>query len=150
MNVLIAGGGPAALEGAVSFRGPEDAARLRAAFDRLYAGERLRVAFVAVREPPWTLPLYELALLTARVAGERGLALEPWLVTWEQRPPSLAMAARCDAAGVRLWCGADAVAVEDGRVWFSLEGSLPVDLAVALPRSLGPCVAGVPADLETA
>ena len=62
------------------------APRLRAALERLHAGEPLRVAFVAGAETAWTLPLYELALMTARWAAERGLALEPWVVTYEHRP----------------------------------------------------------------
>jgi len=75
-----------AVPGALTFRGPEDTTRLRVALERLHAGEPLRVAFVAAQETAWTLPLYELALLTARWADERGLALEPWLVTWEHTP----------------------------------------------------------------
>ena len=47
---------------------------------------------------------------------------------------------------MRLWTGAFAESVEDGRVWVSLEGGLPVDLAVALPRPVGPAIPGLPAD----
>ncbi len=74
------------IPGAITFRGPEDSARLRAALEQLHAGEPLRVAFVAGTETAWTLPVYELALMTARWAQARGLALEPWLITWEERP----------------------------------------------------------------
>src|SRR4051794_31542215 len=69
-----------AIPGALTFRGPQDSARLRAALEHLHAGEPLRVAFVAGSETAWTLPIYELALMTAGWADERGLALEPWLV----------------------------------------------------------------------
>jgi sulfide:quinone oxidoreductase len=142
-----------ALPGALTFRGPEDSARLRAALAALHAGEPLRVAFVAAPETAWTLPLYELALMTARWAAEQGLAVEPWLVTYEHRPLGLfgddaaaTVAELLTDAGVRLWTGAFADAVEDGRLWISIEGGLPVDLAVTLPRFAGPNVAGLPAD----
>ena len=142
-----------AIPGALTFRGSEDSARLRAALENLHCGEPLRVAFVASAETAWTLPLYELALLTARWADERGLALEPWVVTWEHRPLTLfgeaaggTIAELLTDAGVRLWTGAFAELVEDGRLWVSMEGGLPVDLVVALPRPVGPRVAGLPAD----
>ncbi|HWK26914.1 MAG TPA: FAD-dependent oxidoreductase [Solirubrobacter sp.] len=139
--------------GALSFRGGEDVAPLRAALARLHAGEPLRVAFVAGPDVGWTLPLYELALLMVRWAGEQGLAIEPWVVTSEQRPlgvfgesASHDVAELLEQAGVRVWTGAYAEAVEDGRLWLSLEGSLPVDLAVALARPVGRFLPGLPAD----
>jgi sulfide:quinone oxidoreductase len=142
-----------AVPGAVTFGGPEDAARLRTALGGLFAGQPLRVAFVAPPETAWTLPLYELALLTARWADAHELALEPWVVTHEQRAlaafgaeASDSVAELLDQSGIRLWTGAFAEAVEDGRLWLSLEGGLPVDLAVALPRPVGSGLAGLPVD----
>jgi sulfide:quinone oxidoreductase len=142
-----------AVPGALTFRGPDDVAELRAALLRLHRGEPLRVAFVAGSETAWTLPLYELALLTANWARERGLEIEPWVVTHEQRPlgvfgaeASGSIAELLSGAGVRLWTGAFAESVEDGRLWLSMEGGLPVDLAVALPRPVGRRLPGLPAD----
>ena len=142
-----------AIPGALTFGGPDDSARLRAALEHLHAGEPLRVAFVAAAGTAWTLPLYELALMTTRWADERGLAIEPWVVTWEQRPlivfgedAATSVAELLAGAGVRLWTGAFAEVVEDGRLWISIEGGLPVDLAVALPRPIGPDIPGLPAD----
>src|SRR4051794_19139684 len=87
-TLLVAVGARAqeAVPGALTFRGPEDSTRLRQSLAALHAGEPLRVAFVAPAETAWTLPIYELALLTARWADEHDLAVEPWLVTWEHRP----------------------------------------------------------------
>ena len=144
-----------AIPGALTFRGPDDVVRLRDALERLHSGEPLRVAFVAGPETAWTLPLYELALLTARWAAGRGLAVEPWLVTYERRAlivfgeqASHAVTELLADAGVRLWTGAFADAVEDGRLWLDMEGGLPVDLAVALPRLVGPRIPGLPTDGE--
>jgi sulfide:quinone oxidoreductase len=144
-----------AIPGALTFRGPEDASRLRAALEALHSGEPLRVAFVAGAETAWTLPLYELALLTARWAAERELAIEPWLVTYERKAlivfgdqASHSVTELLTEAGVRLWTGAFADVVEDGRLWLDMEGGLPVDLAVALPRPVGPRLPGLPTDAD--
>jgi sulfide:quinone oxidoreductase len=142
-----------AVPGALTFGGERDVPAIRAALARVHAGAPLRVAFVAGADTAWTLPLYELALMTARWAGEQGLAVEPWLVTHEPRALALfgeqasaAVASLLEEAGVRLWTGAYPEAVEDGRLWMSLEGGLPVDLAVALPRPVGRVVPGLPSD----
>jgi sulfide:quinone oxidoreductase len=143
----------AAVPGALTFGDTTDVQRLRTALAGLYAGQPLRVAFVAAADTAWTLPAYELALLTARWADEHGLALEPWLVTHEHRAlgvfgdeASRSVTALLEEAGVRLWTGAFAETVEDGRLWLSVEGGLPVDLAVALPRPAGCAIAGLPTD----
>ncbi len=141
------------LPGALGFSGQDDVPRVRAALANLHAGAPLRVAFVAAPGVFWTLPLYEMALLTAHWAEQVGLALEPWVVTHEARAlgvfgerASRSIAELLEDAGVRLWTGAFAEAVEDGRLWMSLEGGLPVDLAVALPLPAARPIGGLPAD----
>jgi sulfide:quinone oxidoreductase len=142
-----------AVPGALTFRGPQDSARLRGALEDLDTGAPLRVAFVASPHSAWTLPMYEMALMTARWGAEHDLALEPWVVTYEHQPLGMfgeraagTVGELLAEAGVRLWTGAFAEAVEDGRLWVGIEGGLPVDLAVALPRLFGPAVRGVPRD----
>src|SRR5690242_924547 len=115
-----------AVPGALTFGGERDVPAVRAALQRLHAGAPLRVAFVAAAETAWTLPLYELALLTARWASQAGLALEPWLVTHEPRALALfgeeasaAVASLLEESGVRLWTGAYPEQVDDGRLWLS-------------------------------
>ncbi len=151
--LALGAAGEEAIPGALMFSGEQDAERIHAGLERLHAGAPLRVAFVAAADTAWTLPAYELALLTARWAQARGLALEPWLVTHESRAlgvfgdaASNAVAALLEEAGVRLWTGAFAELVEDGRLWLSLEGGLPVDLAIALPRPVGHAIPGIPHD----
>lgn len=150
--VAVGATGEEALPGALTFGGAQDVARLREALSRL-AGGPCRVAFVAAPSNAWTLPLYELAILTARWAAEQELGLESWLVTHEARAVgvfgndvAVRVAELLEEAGVRLWTGASALAVEDGRLWLDMEGGLPVDLAVALPRPVGPRIRGLPAD----
>jgi sulfide:quinone oxidoreductase len=144
-----------AIPGALTFRGPQDSAQLRAALEALHTGAPRRIAFVAGPETAWTLPLYELALMAARWGDEHGLALESWVVTYEHKPLSMfgehaaaSVSTLLKDAGVRLWTGAFAEAVENGRLWVSMEGGLPVDLAVALPRPYGPRIEGLPCDVD--
>jgi sulfide:quinone oxidoreductase len=152
--IAIGARGEDALPGALTFGGSGDVPALREALDRL-GGAPGRVAFAAPPSNVWTLPLYELAILTARWAAERALGFETWLVTHEARAlgvfggdVAVRVADLLEEAGVRLWTGASALAVEDGRLWLDLEGGLPVDLAVTLPRPVGPGLAGLPSDAE--
>jgi sulfide:quinone oxidoreductase len=76
-------------------------------------------------------------------------------VTWENQPLTIfgeqaagSVAELLTDAGVRLWTGAFAECVDEGRLWISLEGGLPVDLAVALPRPVGPDLSGLPTDRD--
>jgi sulfide:quinone oxidoreductase len=143
-----------ALPGALTFRGSEDVGTLRDALCALGRGLR-RVAFVAAPATVWTLPLYELAVMTAHWAAEHDPGVETWLVTHEHRAlgvfgdkVAVRVAELLEAAGVRLWTGAFADCVEDRRLWLDMEGGLPVDLAVALPRPAGRHIPGLPADVE--
>jgi sulfide:quinone oxidoreductase len=142
-----------AVPGALTFTGEHDAAQVRATLEAAGGEAPARVAFVAPRENAWTLPIYELALLTAHWARERGVALEPWVVTHEDRAlgvfgadSSRAVVKLLADAGVRLWTGAVAEAVEDGNLWIGMEGGMPVAAAIALPRPVGRPLPGLPHD----
>ena len=154
--LLVAVGARAeeALPGALTFRGSEDAQALRDALEALNPGIS-RVAFVAAPTTMWTLPLYELAVMTSRWASEQELNVETWLVTHENRAlgvfgdeVAVRVADLLEDAAVRLWTGAFAQCVEDGRLWLDMEGGLPVDLAVALPRPAGRHIPGLPGDAD--
>lgn len=137
--------------GALTFAGPRDVAAVRDALEALDPGPRHVIAFVAGAGVAWTLPLYELALMTAEYAKRRELELRIELVTRESEPldifgpqASAAVAARLEAAGIRVRAGTFAQECDDGRLWLELEGPLDVDLAVALPLLEGPAVGGLP------
>jgi sulfide:quinone oxidoreductase len=70
-----------ALPGALTFGGARDVLAVTEAIEALEPGRRHRVAFVAVSGTAWTLPLYELALLTAAHGRRARLELEIVLVT---------------------------------------------------------------------
>ena len=152
--VLALGARPvAAVHGALPFRGWQDAAAVEDALERIGPGPT-RVAYVARSAATWTLPLYELALQTGAWAKERDVVADVLLATGELEPleafgsrASRQVADLLRAGGVRFIPGADVDRVQDGCLRIGPEGSIRVDLAVALPVLLGPAVPGVPHDL---
>jgi sulfide:quinone oxidoreductase len=144
-----------ALPGAIPFAGPRDVIAVADAIDALAPGRRHAVAFVAAAGTAWTLPLYELALMTAAHGRERGLDLAIELVTRESAPlgifgaeASAAVARRLEDAGVQLRTGTFAQEVAEGKLWLELEGAIDVDLVIALPPLSGPHLAGLPDALD--
>jgi sulfide:quinone oxidoreductase len=151
--VLALGARPvAAVHGALPFRGWQDAAAVEDALERIGPGPT-RVAYVARAAATWTLPLYELALQTGAWARERDVVADILLATAEREPleafgsrASRQVADLLRAGGVCFIPGTDVDRVQDGCLRIGSEGSIRVDLAVALPVLLGPAVPGVPHD----
>jgi sulfide:quinone oxidoreductase len=142
-----------ALPGALTFAGSRDVLAVMEAIESLEPGRRHRLAFVAMSGTAWTLPLYELALLTAARGRRQRLDLAIELVTPESAPlgifgpeASAHVARRLSAAGIHVRTGTFAREVAEGKLWLELEGTLPVDLVVALPRLRGPAMPGLPHD----
>ena len=138
--------GPA-IPGAMRFAGGRDAPALRAALEGL--GPRPRVLFATGAGVGWTLPLYELAMLTAARHPEASVGI----VTTEPRPAAVFGAAasrevahRLADAGIDLHIDVLPESVEEGALWLAQGGSLPADLVVTLPQPAGPAIAGLPHD----
>ncbi|MFL5852296.1 MAG: NAD(P)/FAD-dependent oxidoreductase [Solirubrobacteraceae bacterium] len=120
-------------------------------------GYSKRIAFVVPPRVAWALPAYELALMTARQVRSMGAdGVELTLITPEDGPLAIfgsqatqAVAEELDAAGVRVITGAYVEAAEPGHIELQPGARrLEVERVVALPRPVGPRVAGVPADAE--
>jgi len=129
----------------------------REAFEGLLAdveaGYLSRVAFVAPGEAAWTLPLYELALMTAREVAAQGIDAAFTIVTGEERPlavfgpgPSEAVAQLLADTRV-AFVGSARPRVERFEI-IPRPGipAIPVDRTVALPLLRGPALPGLPAD----
>ena len=155
--VLAIGARPTAAyqHGTVTFglhgTGPDISSTL----DDLETGRARSAAFVVPPGVAWTLPLYELALLTAqRLAGRDGRRLI--LVTPESAPlaifgPDAAKAAGAllGEAGVELRLGTYADVAAPGRLTLRPGGDgLDVDRIVALPRLAGAAPDGVSRDAD--
>jgi sulfide:quinone oxidoreductase len=142
------------LPGATLFTGPDDVQRLRTLLSELEGGEVGRIVFTAPRMLRWTLPLYELTLLTAARVGELRLGeIQLTIVTPEPRPLEVlgVLATRhvrelCANHGIALKSGVSAVSFERGQLTLEPDGHLQADRVVALPELRGQPIAGVPCD----
>jgi sulfide:quinone oxidoreductase len=142
-----------AVPGALTYRGEQDAERLADVLAAASQGRADRLAFVVPPACTWPLPAYELALMSARWLRDLGCRTETWLVTAEEEPlevfgraASRAVAELLRGAGVGLRTGSVVEAVEDGRLWMPMEGSVRVDRVVALPWLVARRLTGVPHD----
>lgn len=143
-----------AVEGALTFRGPQDAPGLSALLERAVDGELRRIAFVVPAGVSWPLPLYELALETASYLSDRGTrGVETVIVTPEEHPLAMfghegssAIGELLEIRGIGLELGTAAIAWHDGVLALAGERSLEVDAVVAVPQLVGPAVPGLPHD----
>jgi sulfide:quinone oxidoreductase len=145
-----------AVPGALTFRGPADTERMRQLLEELVAGRVGSVAFVVPWGAVWSLPIYELALMTAAYLAERELDhVDLMLVTPEDEPLQLFGRAGSEAVGelleergIALQTGACAVELVDGELRLVPDGRIAAERAVALPRLRGPRIDGLPQTVE--
>jgi sulfide:quinone oxidoreductase len=144
----------AAFNDALTFRGDDDVATLRRVAEAAEAGSVGSVAFVVPSSIGWPLPLYELALMTARRARESGSEVRVVLVTPEEEPlaifgreASQQVGALLEEVGIEVRYSAHAEVLAPGVVSLSPGGEeLRCGRVVALPALAGPSVPGLPAD----
>jgi sulfide:quinone oxidoreductase len=142
------------LEGALHFGGAQDVAAFRRLLERLESGSQRRVAFVNPPAVTWTLPLYELALLTSsRVADRAIIGARLTLVTPEPDPlpvfgPGASRLLRSLLAdrGIALKTGSAAKCIRDGKLELESGRTLEADQVVTLAQLEGPEVQGLPSD----
>lgn len=142
--------------GALTFRGPADSDRIRELLDAIDSGDLTTVAFTVPWGATWSLPAYELALMTAAYLQASGIhGVELAVVTPELQPLQLfgetaseAVRTLLDEAGVAFVGGAYAVEHVDGHLTFLSGEALPVGRVVALPRLRGQPIDGIPQTLE--
>lgn len=111
-----------------------------------------RLAFIIPTPMPWPLPIYELALMTARRAWDVQTDVSITLVTPEDAPLALFGQAVSDAVerlleqhGILTITSAHAEIPEAGKVRLHPGARLlQVDRVVALPELVGPSTPGVP------
>jgi sulfide:quinone oxidoreductase len=146
----------AALDGALTFRGPSDVDRLRGLLDELDDGTAKRVAFALPRHAGWPLPLYELALLTAAYLEDRDVrGVELTLVTHENAPLVGLGPAVSDVVtrllldrGIALHTSRYPLSFRDGLLALLPDEAVAADRVVALARLEGQPVPGIPQDRD--
>jgi sulfide:quinone oxidoreductase len=142
------------LEGALHFAGAADVAAFRALLERFGSGCEQRLAFVNPERVSWTLPLYELALLTAAHLADRGvIGAELTVVTPEAQPlevfgPAAGRMLRGLLAdrGIALRANTRAEKIQRGRLQLDTGSVFEVDQVVTLAQVAGPALPGLPSD----
>ncbi len=125
---------------------------IREMVDRLRSGEARSASFVAPTMTGWVLPLYELALMTARELALAGIDdVDLHLLTPEDRPLALFggelsqhVGRLIDAAGIEF-VHASFAKVDNGGLTYAAIGHPRSDYVVTLPLLSGPDLAGIPA-----
>ena len=156
--VLAPGARPVeAVPGALTFSGPDGVAGYRRVLAELAEGRVRRLTFAVPAGTTWSLPAYELALLTATWLFEQNVPRPPRLaiVTAERRPLAAFGSAAGDTVaelmqrhGIELVGGVAPAAASAGELLLEDGRSLMAGRTVALPRLTGSGIAGLPGDAE--
>ena len=152
--LLIACGALAipAIPGALTFRGPADIEKIEHLLEEIAGGDVGSVAFAIPWGAVWSLPAYELALLTAAHLEARGTRnVKLTVVTPEYEPLQLFGPPASEAVrellaerGVSVRAGAYVGELVDGELRLIPDGSIPAERVVALPRLVGAPIDGLP------
>ena len=143
------------LEGALHFGGAADVTAFRSLLERFESGSEQRLSFVNPAGVSWTLPLYELALLTASRLADLGvIGVELTVVTPEADPlavfgPAAGRMLRNLLAdrGITLKAGSYAEKIQHGKLHLRPRATLEVDRVVTLAQLEGPDLSGLPSDV---
>jgi sulfide:quinone oxidoreductase len=119
-------------------------------------GKLKTVAFVVPSLPIWSLPAYELALMTANRSRARGHDIGVLLVTPEDSPlAALGVNASAEVAGLLAESGITTITSatcqirERGRIdVYPLRSSIMVDQIISMPELYAPSLPGVPTSAE--
>jgi sulfide:quinone oxidoreductase len=158
-DVLVVAAGATrrvAVPGALTVGMPGTSEKLAGMLAELTVGTVARIAFVAPLGVAWTLPIYELALLTATHARDVGAGAKLAVITAESEPPQVLGSGAGTLArkllaehGIAVHTGCVADSYEHGYLRLELAGAVAVAGAVvALPRLEGPRIPGLPATAE--
>lgn len=140
--------------GAQPFRGRSDYERVSALLEEYDRGRLRRLVFAVPSSSAWTLPVYELALLTANELRVRGAPdAEIVIVTPEPAPLSLFGRRASDEVAELLRTASISVKTsthprrfEAGVLHAVPESAIRADRVIALPRLVGNRFGGLPSD----
>src|SRR3954454_9644838 len=141
---------------ATTFRGQEDVEALHGLVKDVEEGYVHSIAFVVPSGVSWSLPLYELALMTARRAFEMCVDVQITFVTPEERVlplfgsrSSADVHAMLEEAGIQVRCGFAPEIPRKGTVLLHPTGDwIEADRIVALPVVRGRRITGLPCDSD--
>ena len=142
--------------GALAFTGVEGRERFVTLLRATEAGQVRSLLFVVPPSVGWPLPLYELAMMTARRLRAAGSHAHVTLATSEPTPlalfggrPSGQLLERLQELGISFLPGVQVERVLRGEVRLAPSGRMiPVDRIVTLPALAGPSLSGLPRDAD--
>ena len=146
----------AVMDGAIAFRGDQDIAAIEQLLADIGSADVKHVVFAIPRGASWTLPLYELALLTAHHVAEQGiLGVSVDLVTPEEHPlaqfggpVSEAVAQLLREHRVTLHTATYPVALSGQELDVLPHGVIPADRVICIPPACGTAVPGLPSNAQ--
>ncbi|HZO77024.1 MAG TPA: FAD-dependent oxidoreductase [Solirubrobacteraceae bacterium] len=153
--LVIASGGDArpTVPRAITIGTPGAPDLLRQVVERLRARAIRRLVFVVPPGVTWTLPIYELALLTARLARSVEADVDLEIVTAESQPlevfgveAGVMVRELLNASSVQLRVDGLMERSAGMHTCLELPPRPPTDAVIALPRLLGPRVTGLRSD----
>ena len=157
-TLLVATGArpTAGVRDAITFRGPADTHLVTELLGEIESGSVRHVVFAVPTGAVWSLPVYELALMTAAWVAEREIAgVRLAIVTPETAPLQLfgrqasdAIAAMLAHRGIGLHTGVCAAEARPGELLLVGDEIVTADRVVALPRLEGARIAGIPQTFE--
>ena len=140
------------LPGAITFAGDNASVELRSLLHRAAEGRLKRLVYAVPPGVRWTLPAYELALITAGHFEQHSIPAEVAVATHESEPLAVfgGQASETIAAHLRMrGVGFHQVEVErfePGKLIVAGAGALDADAVIALPRLFAPEIDGLPSD----
>ena len=145
-----------AVPGAVTFWGVADEGGVGAVIHRLRAGTLRRVVFTMPAGQSWTLPVYELPLLGARVLARSGVTdAQLTVVTPEEAPLQIfgravaeQVAQLLEEQGIEVITGAHPVEFDGSRLRIAPGEPVPAEAVISLPRLEGRHIDGIPHDAD--
>jgi sulfide:quinone oxidoreductase len=143
-----------AVPGALTFRGPGDTPGVEWVLDEAARGHRTRIAIAIPVGTTWTLPAYELAIMTASELDMRGVTdAVVRLVTPEREPlwifgetAAAAMRELLQERGIGLRTRARPDHAAESMLWLQSGNAVAADTVLSLAALTGPAVPGLPAD----
>jgi sulfide:quinone oxidoreductase len=141
--------------GALAFAGAEGRERFAKLLRATEAGAVRTLLFVVPPSVGWPLPLYELAMMTARRLRATGSPARVTLATSEPTPlalfggrPSGQLLERLQELGISFLPGVQVEHALRGEVRLASGRMIPADRIVTLPALAGPSLPGLPRDAE--
>ncbi|MEZ0294661.1 MAG: FAD-dependent oxidoreductase [Solirubrobacteraceae bacterium] len=153
--LVVAVGARAApgVPGALAFSGPQDVPAVTGVLDAAASGAVRAIVFTMASGVAWTLPLYELAIMTAIELRDRGADDVAVRIVSPEAAPLQLFGGAASAATHRL-LRERGIEFTHGRVESYAEGGarlagggvVAADAAIALPPLEGPSIEGLPGD----